>query len=223
MAKVTARIKVKGNHFEISVNLDEALKVKSGKGDIISALDMPQVYNDLKKGHIAPEKDLIEAFGTKDVYEIAKKIIVSGEVQKNQEFRDTEKETRIKQVLALILKNAADQNGRPYTEDRLRRAVDEVHYNFTNEPAEKQMSKLVDKLKEVIPIKIEVKRVKIIIPARYSGQAYGLLKEYKESEEWLSNGDLETIIAIPAGMQIDFYDKLNSVTHGAVQSKEINE
>lgn len=223
MAKVTARIKVKGNHFEISVNLDEALKVKSGKGDIMSALDVPQVYNDLKKGHVAPQKDLLDAFGTADVYEIAKKIITSGEVQKTQEFRDTERENRIKQLVTLIIRNAVDQHGRPYTEERIKRALDEAHYSVSTKPAEQQVGEAVEKLKSVIPIKVETKRIRLVVPARFTGQAYGLLKDYKESEEWLANGDLSAIINIPAGLQLDFYDRLNSVTHGAIQSQELSE
>lgn len=223
MANVTARIKVKGKHYEIMVNLDEALKFKQGKGDIMSALDSAAVYYDLNKGNTASQADLKEAFGTVDLYEVAKQIIMKGEVQKNQEFRDAEKEAKIKQVLNLIIRNAVDQNGRPYTEDRLKRAIDEVHYNFDNKPAEQQMPLLVEKLKTVIPIRIETKKIKLTIPARFTGQVYGLLKDYKESEEWLGNGNLEAVINIPSGMQIDFYDKLNSITHGSVQSLEIVE
>ncbi len=223
MAQVTARIKIKGKNFEIVVNLEEALKVKAGKGDIIAAVGSPNVYHDLQAAKTVPSADLMEAFGTTDLYEIAKKIITSGEVQKNQEFRDAEKEAKIKQVITLIIKNAVDQNGRPYTEERLKRAIGEVHYSFDNRPAEQQMPHLLEKLKEVIPIRIETKKIRLIIPAQYTGQAYGLLKEFKENEEWLANGSLQAVINIPAGMQIDFYDKLNHVTHGAVQSEEIIE
>ncbi|MDP1695945.1 MAG: ribosome assembly factor SBDS [archaeon] len=223
MPRVTARIKVKGKHYEIDVNLDEALKVKAGKGDIMAAVISPHVFTDLKKGLKAAEKDLMDAFGTIEGYEIAKKIIASGEIQKTQEFREAEKDARIKQVINLIMRNASDQHGRPYTEERLRRAVDEVHYNFDNRPADQQMMDLVEKLKTVIPIKIEVKRIKLIIPARFTGQAYGLFKDYKENEEWLSNGDLEVIINIPAGLQIDFYDKINAIAHGAVRSEEMKQ
>lgn len=223
MAQVTARIKIKGKHYEILVDLDEALKIKAGKGDIVYAVKSPHVYNDMKKGNTAPAADLTDAFGTTELYEIAKKIISSGEVQKNQEFRDTERENRVKQIVSLIIRNAVDQNGRPYTEDRLKRAIEELHYNFDNRPAEQQMPLLVEKLKTIIPIRIETKKIKIIIPAQYTGQVYGLLKDYKESEEWLQNGSLKAILNIPAGMQIDFYDKLNNITHGAVQSEEIIE
>ncbi|MBX4196623.1 ribosome assembly factor SBDS [Candidatus Pacearchaeota archaeon] len=221
MPKVVARIKIKNKHYEIQVDLDEALKVKAGKGNIMAAVDAPRVYYDMKKGNLASASDLMDAFGTQDFYEIAKKIIASGEVQKTQEFRDAEHEALIKQVIHLLLKNAIDQHGRPYTEDRLRRAIDEVHFNFDTKPAEQQMNLLLPKLQEVIPIRIETKKVKLIIPARFTGQVYGMLKDYKESEEWRPNGDLQVIMNIPSGLQIDFYDKLNSITHGAVQSQEM--
>jgi ribosome maturation protein SDO1 len=223
MAQVTARIKIKNKHFEINVNLDEALKFKSGKGDINSALVSPKVFYDLKKGTHVSKSDLIDCFGTDNVLEVAKKIILSGEVQKTQEFRDTERENKIKQVVNLIIKNAVDQHGRPYTEERLKRAIEELHYNFDSRSPEQIMPELVEKLKTIIPIRVELKRIKLIIPAQYTGQVYGLLKDYKESEDWNANGSLTAIIRIPAGMQIDFYDKLNSITHGAVQSQEMKE
>ena len=223
MANVTARIKVKNKHYEIMVNLDDALKFKQGKGDIMSALDSDAVYYDLNKGTRASNADMMEAFGTTDLYEAAKQIIMKGEVQKTQEFRDNEREAKIKQVIQLILRNASDQNGRPYTEERLKRAVDECKYNFDGKPAEQQMPVLLEKLKTVIPIRIETKKIKLIIPAMYTGQVYGLLKDYKQSEEWLGNGNLEVIMNIPSGMQIDFFDKLNGITHGSVQSQEIKE
>ena len=223
MPKVEARIKIKGQHYEISVNLDEALKVKAGKGDIMAALDSPHIYHDVKTGEVAAQKDLMDAFGTADVYEIAKKIIAAGEVQKTQEFRDAERETRIKQLITLVLKNAVDQHGRPYTEERIRRAMEEIHYHVDNRPADQQLAPLVEKLKEVIPIKVETKRIRLVVPARFTGQVYGLLKNYMESEEWLANGDLAAIVNIPAGLQLDFYDKLNNVTHGAIQSQDLSD
>ena len=172
---------------------------------------------------MASESDLENAFGTTDLYEIAKKIMSSGEIQKPQEYREAEREARIKQVIDLILRNAVDQHGNPFTEERLRRAIDEAHYSFDNRPAEQQMGNLVHKLKEVIPIKIETKKIKLTIPARFTGQVYGVLGDYKESEEWLPNGDLQVIVNVPSGMQIDFYEKLNGVTHGAVVSEEVGE
>jgi ribosome maturation protein SDO1 len=222
MAKVTARVKINGKHYEIHVDLDEALKVKSGSGDLNAAVDCDAVYYDLRKGEVASKEDLQDAFGSSEFYDVAKQIIERGEVQKTQEFRDSERELKIKQVVDLILRNASDQNGNPYTDDRLRRAISEISYNFDNRPAEQQMGEIIDKLKTVIPIKIETKKIKLIIPARFTGQVYGVLKDYLEKEEWLSNGDLEVIVNVPSGIQIDFFEKVNDVTHGAVQSEDLS-
>lgn len=223
MVNVEARIRIKGKHYEINVDLDEALKVKNGEGNISATLQSPNIFYDLKKGTIASQSDLKGAFGTTDIYEVAKHIIQKGEVQKTQEFRDEEREKRVKQVINLILKNATDQNGRPYTEERIKSAINEIHYNFDNNPPEKQMQAMLPKLKEVIPIKIETKKIKITIPAQYTGQVYGAIQEYKESEEWLSNGNLQVILNIPAGLLMDFYDKVNSIAHGAIQSEELKQ
>jgi ribosome maturation protein SDO1 len=221
MPNVEARIKIKGKHYEIYVDLDEALKIKNGQGTVSSALQSAQIYHDLKKGTTVPQTDLKEAFGTTDIYEIAKQIILKGEVQKTQEYRDEEREKKIKQVINLIQKNATDQNGRPYTEERLKTAINDTHFHFDSRPAEKQMRDLISKLKEIIPIRIETKKIKLTIPAQYTGHVYGLLQEYKESEEWLSNGNLQAVLNVPAGLLMDFYDKINSMTHGSVQSEEL--
>lgn len=224
MPSVTARTKLKNKEYEISVDLDEALKIKSGKGgDIARALNSNGIYHNIKNGDAAAQKDLLDAFGTTDVQTIATMIIKNGEVQKTQEFRDSEREARVKQVVHLILRNAVDQHGKPFTEERLMRAIHETHFNFDARPVEKQMADLIEKLKTIVPIKVEVKRIKLIVPARYTTQVYGLLKDYKESEDWLANGDLETIVSLPAGMQMDFYDKLNKATHGSIVSHEMKE
>lgn len=223
MPNVEARIRVKEKHYEINVDLDEALKVKKGEGNINSALQSPQIFYDLKKGTIASQDDLKSAFGTTDIYEVAEQIIKKGEVQKTQEYRDEEKEKKMKQVITLILQNATDQNDRPYTEERIKSAIQEAHFNFDNRPAEKQMPDLIHKLKPIIPIKIQTKRIKLIIPAQFTGQVYGLLQENKESEEWLPNGNLQVVMNIPAGLLMDFYDKINNLTHGAIQSEDLNE
>lgn len=221
MPKVVARIKVKNKHYEIQVDLDAALKIKAGKGDIVTTLDSDGIYYDIKKGTLAADKDLLDAFATTDIYQIATQIIQKGEVQKTQEFRDNEKDAKMKQVINLILRNAVDQHERPYTEERIKKAIEEAHISMDNRPAEQQISGIIEKLKTLIPIKIETKRIKLTIPSSYTGQVYGLLKDFKESEEWLANGDLQTIMNIPSGMQLDFYDKLNSITHGAVRSEEL--
>jgi len=90
-----------------------------------------------------------------------------------------------------------------------------------NKSIESQVGEIVDALAKVLPINIEKKRVKLIVPAIYTGKAYGIVKEFMVSEDWKNNGDLEVVVEMPAGLVMDFYDRINSATSGSVMSEEV--
>lgn len=217
-------MKAHGKHFEIIVDLDKALKFRKGESSNLDFLEIDRVFTDSKKGHVASEKDMKEAFGTDDVNAIAAKIVKQGEVLLTQEHRDEERENKLKRVVDFLSRNAIDpQTGNPHTPERIKSALEQAHVNIKNGPIENQIKEIVDKLAPILPIKLETKRIKMIIPAIHTGKVYGLISSYKESENWLGNGDLEVIVDVPAGMIIDFYDKLNSATHGSVVTEELKE
>lgn len=223
MTQTTARIKKHGKNFEIIVDLDKALKFKKGESSDSDFLEIDSILSDSKKGFKAPEKDLEEAFGTNDVQEIANKIVKEGEVLVTQEHRDEERENKLKQVVDTLSKNAIDpQTGNPHTSERIKSALEQANINVKGGNIEDQMKEIIEKLSKVLPIKLETKRIKITIPAIYTGKAYGIVNNYKESEKWLGNGDLEVVVDVPSGTQLfSFYDKLNSVTQGSAVTEEI--
>ncbi len=223
MTRTTARIKQRGKHFEIIVDLDEALKFKKGQVSFFQAED-ERVYSDVKKGNVASANDLKEAFGTADTSEITKKIVKDGEVLLSQDYRDEEREKKIKQVVDFLSRNAINpQTGNPHTPDRIHKALEEAHVNIKNTPIDSQIKEILEQISSIIPIKIETKRIKIKIPAIHTGKAYSIISQYKEEENWLNDGSLEVVISIPAGMIMDFYDKLNSATHGSALTEEIKQ
>ena len=219
-----ARYKQGKKHFEIIVDLDKALDFKKGTNSSTDFLEADKVFTDSKKGMIAPESELSEVFGTNDVNSIAEKIVKKGEVLVTQEHRDEEKEKRIKQVIDFLARNSFDpQTKRPHSPERIKSAIEEANINIKNTPIESQMKDIISELNRIIPIKIETRKVKLIIPASYTGKVYGLINQYKESENWLADGTAEVIVSVPSGILIDFYDKLNSITHGSVLTEEIKE
>ena len=223
MSQTTARIRKNGLDFEILVDLEEALKFKKGENDFLN-VEGDAIFSDVKKGFRAANNDLEIAFGTTDANEIGKIIVKSGELQTDQIHRDEEKDKKIKQVVDFLATNSIDpQSGRPHSIERIKRALEEAHVNIKNSPIENQINEILDQINKIIPIKVEVKKVKITIPAIHTGKAYGIVNTYKEKETWLDNGDLEVIVNVPAGIIIDFYDKLNSVTHGSALTEEIKE
>jgi ribosome maturation protein SDO1 len=223
MTNTLARIKKAGKHFEIIVDLDNALKFRKGETNFIEA-EGDRIFTDSKKGHVASEKDLKDAFGTTDINGIIKKIIKEGEVQLTQEHRDEEKERKFKQIVEFLSRNAIDpQTRNPITAERIKNALEQSHVNIKNIPIENQIKDILAEISKIIPIKLESKKIKITVPAMHTGKAYGVLAQYKENENWLNDGSLEVIVSVPSGMVMDFYDKLNSITHGSALTEEIKE
>jgi ribosome maturation protein SDO1 len=190
--------------------------------NIENVLAVDQIFYDFKKGLKVSSQDLKDAFGTDNIRQVAEKIIKSGEIVVPSEYRKKEQDIKVRQVIDFLLRNALDAvTNKPITEKRITEALDMAGINIENKPIEQQIPKIVSKLKEILPLKIETKKLKVVVPAIHTGKVYGLLQEYKEKENWLGNGDLSCIVNIPSGFQMEFYDKLNAVTHGSAIVEEV--
>ena len=223
MTQTTARIKQKGKHFEIIIDLDNALAFRKGQSSFFEP-ETESIFTDVKKGNVASNSDLEDAFETTNVSEIAKKIVKDGEVLTTQEYRDSEHEKKIKQVVDFLSTNAINpQTGNPHTPQRIESALNEAHVNIKNVPVENQIKEIIEQISSILPIRIETKKIKITVPAIHTGKVYGIIAQYKEGENWMNDGSLEVVVSIPSGIVMDFYDKLNSATHGAAVTEEIKE
>lgn len=225
MTDTIARFKSGKLTFETMVDLDSAMKFR--KGEKISIQEVVKdnfVYTDIKKGMRAGKDELINVFGTTDILIIIDKIVKKGDIEITKEFRDEALENRKKQIIDFLSKNAIDaRTNRPFTPDMIESAIRQVGVKIENVSIEKQISKIIDNLKKIIPIKLETKKIRIKIPPQYTGQTYGLIQEFKEKEDWMSDGSLDVIMNIPVGVVMDFYDRLNKITHGATITQEIKE
>jgi len=225
MTDTLAKLRSGKSVFETMVDLDSAMKLKRGEPvDINEVIRDTSIYSDQKKGMQSGKDELENVFGTTELAVVVEKIVKKGEIEITQEYRDDELENKKKQIIDFLVRNAVDvRTNRPFTPDILESSIKQAGIRIDKKPVEQQIKTITEGLKSIIPIKIETKKIKIKIPAEHTGRVYGLLQEYKEKEEWLSNGDLEVIINIPIGIQTDFYDKLNGVTHGSAITEEIKE
>jgi ribosome maturation protein SDO1 len=224
MTQTTARIKKSGKHFEILVDLEKAMSFKKGSTTSTDFLELDRIFSDSKKGERASEKDLQDCFGTLDINEIASKIVKEGEVLLTHEHRSEEQEKKLKQIVDFISRNAIDpKTGNPHTTERIKNTIEQAHINIKNTSIESQIKDILSEISKIIPIKIQTKKVKVTIPAIHTGKVYGVINEFKEEEKWLDDGSLEVKVDVPSGMILDFYDKLNSVTHGSALTEEIKE
>ncbi|MCW1301006.1 MAG: ribosome assembly factor SBDS [Candidatus Nanoarchaeia archaeon] len=213
---VIARLRKGSKNFEILVECDKAMEFRKdpSKVDIREILVVPEIFKDARKGDRAG--GLKEEFGTDDVFEIAKRIVLEGEVQLTAEYKKKLEEEKRRRIISLIAMNAIDaRTEKPIPEKRIEIALQEakVHIDPFKEP-EEQVKEVVEKLRQIIPLKFEEVRIKSIIPPQYAGKAYGQIQKLGEVEkmEWLNDGSLLSIIKVPAGMQVEVINKLNKLS-----------
>ncbi len=221
---VIARYEVRGHRFEILVDPDLALQLKEGKNvNIDDVLVGDYVYKDARKGLKASPETLKKVFGTDDIKKVAVEIIKHGEIQLTAEQRRRILENKRRQIINLVARNVIDPKTKlPIPPKRIELAMEQARVTIDlYKPPEAQIESIVSKLARIIPIKIAKAYVSVRIPAQYSGKAYKVLQRFGEIKKssWLRDGSLLVEIEIPAGMQEEFIDKLNKITHGSVSVK----
>ncbi len=224
MGNLIAWIKKDGHRFEIVVDGVKAWKWKEGEiKDIREVLVVEEVFKDARRGDLAKRDLLIKYFGTEDPIEIAKVILKKGEVPVPTEYRRELIERKRRAVINYISQNAIDPRTKlPIPPSRIENAMEKAKVRIDpNLPIEKIVEEVVEKIRPILPIKFEKKKVKIIIPAKYSPKVYGYLKKFRiEKERWLEDGSLLCIVEIPAGISGEFISNLSKMTSGEVKVVE---
>ena len=221
---VIARLKKQEDHFEILVNPYAAADLIDGKEiDILSNLAIDAIFEDSKKGKHASAESLQKVFGTSNVTEIAKKIILKGDIQLTTEQRHKMQKNKRNRIVETIVKNAMDPKTKaPHPRQRIELAIDQAGVHIDPfKPVSEQVKIIIEALRPIIPISMEQVRISVKIPAEFIGRAYGVARNFGalEREDWQSDGSWMGIIRIAAGMQTEFYDKLNDATKGNVSTK----
>ncbi len=221
---VIARLHKGADRFEVLVDPHEAEHIIEGKIDnILSALAIDAVFSDSKKGTHAAVESLQKHFNTTDISVIAKEIIQKGEIQLTTEQRREMQEKKKKRIVDLIVKNAMDpQTKMPHPRTRIELALEEAKVHIDPfKSVNQQMKTILENLRPLLPISMEQARISVKIPPEHVGKAYGAVRSFGtlEREEWQSDGTWIGIVKLPAGMQTDFYDRLNTLTKGNVETR----
>jgi len=212
-------------NFEILVEPETAYRLKKGENvPIDNVIASRDVFSDSRKGLRASESDLNKTFGTNAIDRIAVKIIKDGEIQLTTEQKKKMQEERTKQLVNLIARNAVDpRTHAPHPPQRIEKALEEARIHVDPfKSAQDQMELALKAIRPILPIKLETVKIAVKIPAENAVRVYGFVKEHKMmKEEWESDGSLIAVVEIPAGLQGDFFDKLNKLTSGNNETKII--
>ncbi len=220
---VIARWEIAGSRFEVLVDPQAVQELKDGKDvDLSDKLALDQVFKDAKKGDKISDEHLEHTFHTRNIVEIARQIVLKGEVQVTTEQRHRLQEAKRRQVVALIARNAMNpQTGAPHPPARIESAMNEAKVHIDPfKPVDAQVQEVLTKLRPLIPIRLDVVKVRVRLPGQHYPRVIGEVKGLGKllEEQWLSDGSWSGVVEIPAGMQTELYEKLSARTKGAAET-----
>ncbi len=221
---VIARVEKQGEKFEVLVKPDAVQRLRDGTDiDLMAELAIDQIFKDAHKGSKASEEKMQEFFGTLEPLAVAKQIIRHGEIQLTTEQRRAMLEAKRKQIVQYIAQHAVNpQTGAPHPPQRIEIAMEEAKVHIDPfKGVEEQVKDVLDALRPLIPIRFEKARIAVRLSAEDSAKCYGDLKSFGTilKEEWSPTGAWIGVVEMPAGMQTDFFDRINAKTKGNAEIK----
>ncbi len=226
---VIARLDSHGERFEILVDPDLALafKMDEKKPELADVLAVEDIFKDAHKGDRAPSDILNDVFGSTDIMEAAVQILQKGELQLTTEQRKRMQEEKRKQIVTLIHRNCINPvNKTPQPPQRIELAMEEVRANIDPfKSAETQMNDIIKALRPILPIRIEMAQIAVKAQGSHYGKLVGDIRSFGKvlKEEWSKSGEWICLVEIPAGLQVEFFEMVNSRTHGDVETKLMNQ
>ncbi len=223
---VIARYDFEGLHFEVLVDPEKALAFKEGKAKIEGVLAVEDVFKDVSKGDRASPVSLKKAFGSDSPLEAAKQVVLKGDVQLTTEQRRRMVSERRKQVIALISRLAIDsKTGMPFPPQRVELALDQTRFRPEPfKPADAQMDAAVKLLRPLLPLRFEMRTIAAKVPTEYIAKVYKIVHNHTvKKEEWQKDGSLIVLVEIPAGVQNEFFDELNSASKGEIEIRRVSD
>lgn len=224
---IIAKMNIKGKRFEILVDPEKAYRFREGENLSLEEIVISDyIYKDIKKGLKASPNELVDAFGTDDMYKIAIEIIKNGELQLTAEQRRELLEMKKKQIIYYISRSAVDPKTKtPIPPTRIEKAIDEVKVGIDlYKSVEEQVPNVVKAISKVLPIKIAKALMQVTIPSEFARKAVSQVLKLGEVKKniWLADGSFLVELEIPAGLQNELIEKINTLTKGRANVKVLS-
>jgi len=221
---IIAKYESHGETFEILIDPKAVQLMKDGKNvDLLDHLVIDTIFKNAHKGTRAPEDKTKAIFGTIDPIEVAKIIVLKGEVQLTTEQRHVMQEAKRRGIISHISRNAINpQTGAPHPPARIEAAMEEARVHVDPfKPVEVQVKAVLDALRPLLPIRFDSVKIATHLSGEDYGRCYEDVVHFGKliKEEWLKDGSWAGVVEMPAGMQGEYIDRLNTKTRGNVQTK----
>lgn len=224
---VTARLETHGLKFEVLVDPELADRMRHGEDglnieDVVADL---HIYENASHGDKSPDEDLHKVFKTTEFEEIAKQIILKGEIHLTTEQRRHLTEEKKRRVITYIARNSINpQTNLPHPVTRIELALENVRVNFDPfKSVDELVKETVKALRPILPIRFEERKIAVRFPMDFASKAYasisGAAYVKMDKNEWQNDGSWICVVTIPAGMQEEFFNLANAAAKGDAQIK----
>ena len=208
-----SRLTLHGERFEIIVAPDPALNFKlTRKGDIRKILLVDEVYSDSKKGLRVSSDKLRKLFGTTDVYAIAEKILLEGELQLTGEQRRRMIESKRQQIIALLSKLLLEPSmGNPIPSLRIEQSLSQTSVSIDPfKPPEEQVKNVIKALRQVLQFKVNEVVLTLTCPQTLSNDVYGFANLMGEVDQTRVQKDksVKITVRMPSATMSYFLESL---------------
>jgi len=227
---IIARYETSGERFEVLVDPKMVWKIRNddelGENfNILDYLAIDTIFKDSNKGIRASSESMVKIFNNTEIQKIAMDIIIKGEIQLTTEQRKEMMENKRKQIISTIARNAINPKTKtPHPPQRIELALNEAKVSIDPfKPVDAQVQDILKKLQPILPIRFENVVIAVRLSGEDYGKCYGDIKNFAKitKDEWQKDGSWIGLIELPAGLQGDFYDKINSKTKGNAEIKLI--
>jgi len=225
---VTAKLDKSGLELQILVDPEIALHFREEKGNLKLDLDellaVEGVFvGQARDGDKASDEELKKVFGTTDVVECVKQILLKGDLQLTTDQRRAMVERKKRLIIEHIARNAINpQTKAPHPPSRIENAMDEARVHLDPfKSVDRQVEDVLKAIRPLIPIRIETIQIAVKFPPTQAGKAQSILRGWGEqkNQAWQADGSYIAVLEIPGGMQTEFFEELNKRTHGDVETR----
>ncbi|MBI0583591.1 MAG: ribosome assembly factor SBDS [Methanomassiliicoccus sp.] len=221
---IVAKLESHGETFEILIDPDVVKLIREGREvDLADHMVIDEIFRNARKGTRPEEKKVQEVFGTIDPTEVAKHIILKGEVQLTTQQRKEMQESKRKRIISEIARNAINpQTGAPHPPARIEAAMEEARVHIDPfKSVESQIEPILKALRPLLPIRFDKVRIAVKLTGDQYGRCYDFITQSGKvvKDEWQSSGNWIGVVELPAGMRDDFLGKLAERTKGDVETK----
>ncbi|MHA1610403.1 MAG: SBDS family ribosome assembly factor [Candidatus Njordarchaeales archaeon] len=185
---------------------------------------------ELSRDEIEKIRSEVEELDEDKIKELASKYILKkGVLKLPKELRDELLEKKKRRIISYIQKYAINPaTNAPYPPSKITEALHQVlsgekiegqRIRIMLDPLkeiDEELPAIINALKMILPIRLEIITVRIRIPPQYAGplfsrvQKFGTIKESK----WLDDGSWEALVEVPGGQFMQFHKMLTDQTHG---------